>query len=69
MLDRVRRFAVRLHKDETGPNTVEWILLIIVALIVLLAIYVFANWVIGRFQTAKQQVEGQDTTLTGQATK
>lgn len=46
MLQRVRRFAIRLHKDESGPNTVEWVLLIIVALVVLVAIYWFWNEVV-----------------------
>jgi Flp pilus assembly pilin Flp len=46
MLEKLRRFTRRLHKDESGPNTVEWILLIIVALLVLVAIYVFVNKVV-----------------------
>ncbi len=46
MLQRVRRFAVRLHEDESGPNTVEWVLLIIVALVVLVAIYWFVTEVV-----------------------
>ena len=33
----------RLHKDESAPNTVEWVLLIIVAMIVLAGIYVFTK--------------------------
>ena len=43
---RTRDFFKRLHADETGPNTVEWILLIIVALIVMAAIYFIAQWVL-----------------------
>lgn len=43
MLQRVRRLAIDLHEDESGPNTVEWVLLIIVALIVLAGIYWFIN--------------------------
>ncbi len=50
MLDRVRNFAVRLHEDETGPNTVEWVLLIIVALIVLVAIYFFVDVVLTKLK-------------------
>ncbi len=46
MLQRVRRFALRLHEDESGPNTVEWVLLIIVALVVLVAIYWFVTEVV-----------------------
>lgn len=33
----------KLHDDEAGPNTVEWVLLIIVALLVLTGIYYFVN--------------------------
>ena len=44
MLQRARNFAVRLHEDESGPNTVEWVLLIIVALVVLIGIYLFVQW-------------------------
>lgn len=57
MLQRTRRFFTKLHKDETGPNTVEWILLIIVALIVLLAISLMARWVIGKFNSKQEAVE------------
>jgi flagellar biosynthesis/type III secretory pathway M-ring protein FliF/YscJ len=46
MLKAVRRFAIRLHHDESGPNTVEWVLLIIVALLILVAIYVFVKKVV-----------------------
>jgi Flp pilus assembly pilin Flp len=50
MLQRVRNFAVRLHKDERGPNTVEWLLLIIIALVLLVVIYKFAKWAKTKFQ-------------------
>ena len=46
MLKSMRRFAVRRHRDESGPNTVEWVLLIIVALLVLVAIYLFVTKVV-----------------------
>jgi hypothetical protein len=39
----MRRLAIDLHEDESGPNTVEWVLLIIVALVVLVGIYWFVN--------------------------
>ncbi len=42
--DRAASFLRRLHKDESGPNTVEWVLLIVVALVVLIAIYAFIMW-------------------------
>ncbi len=59
MIKRFRRFARELHRDESGPNTVEWVLLIIVALIVLAIIYMFVQWVIGRF--SEEQTKIQDT--------
>ncbi len=60
MLQHVRRFAIRLHEDETGPNTVEWVLLIIVALIILLLIFWFASWVYETFQTKAESVQDDD---------
>ena len=66
MLQRVRRFAIRLHRDESGPNTVEWVLLIIVALIVLVAIYLFINKVVmKKFQEASDEVAGSEITGPG----
>ena len=56
MLQRVRRFAIKLHEDESGPNTVEWVLLIIVALIILIAIFLFAQFVITQFKQRGQNV-------------
>jgi hypothetical protein len=56
MLQRVRRFAIRLHEDESGPNTVEWVLLIIVALVVLVGIYWFWSSVV-----APKLKEGAET--------
>ncbi len=60
MLQHVRRFAIRLHEDETGPNTVEWVLLIIVALIILLLIFWFASWVYETFQAKAEDVQDDD---------
>ena len=60
MLQRTRRFALRLHRDESGPNTVEWVLLIIVALILLLAIFWFARWVIDQFKTRAEKVKSDE---------
>ena len=57
MLQRVRRFAIRLHEDESGPNTVEWVLLIIVALIILLLIFWFTTWVYDQFKTKAEEVQ------------
>ncbi|MHC4140330.1 MAG: Flp family type IVb pilin [Planctomycetota bacterium] len=63
MLQRVRRFAIELHEDESGPNTVEWILLIIVALVILVAIYAFVKWVMGKIEEGKGKVEDPDIGL------
>ncbi len=60
MLRRAREFAIRLHKDESGPNTVEWILLIIVALVVLVGIYLFVQWAFGNLKEKQEEFEGTD---------
>lgn len=57
MLQKARKFAVRLHKDESGPNTVEWILLIIVALVVLIGIYLFVQWAYEKLSEKKDEFE------------
>ncbi len=57
MMQRIRRFAADLHEDESGPNTVEWVLLIIIGLIILLIIFWFANWVIDQFKDKAEAVQ------------
>ena len=57
MLRRARKFATRLHQDESGPNTVEWVLLIIVALVVLVAIYLFVQWAFDKLGEKKTEFE------------
>lgn len=57
---RARRFLERFHKDEAGPNTVEWVLLIIIALILLIAIFLFANFVIDKFKEKQNDVQNDD---------
>ncbi|MEQ9617145.1 MAG: hypothetical protein RLN60_03825 [Phycisphaerales bacterium] len=57
MLAPVRRLANRLHEDESAPNTVEWVLLIIIGLILLVAIFLFAQFVIQQFQQREQAVQ------------
>lgn len=54
---RTRRFLQRFHQDETGPNTVEWVLLIIIALILLVAIFLFAKFVIDKFKEKQNSVQ------------
>ena len=58
MFERTRRLFKELHEDESGPNTVEWILLVIVALLVLVAIFYMAQWAIDKFNEKKGKVEG-----------
>jgi Flp pilus assembly pilin Flp len=55
MLKKTRKFVARLHKDESGPNTVEWVLLIIVALVVLIGIYLFVQWAFGSLSDKKDE--------------
>ncbi len=59
MLSKARSFFVSLHEDETGPTTVEWILLIIVALVVLAGILIFA----GAMRTKAVTMEGEVTDM------
>ena len=63
MLERMRRFAIRLHRDESGPNTVEWILLIIIALVLIVAIWAFAKWAMNAFTQKAQKVKEQEGSL------
>jgi Flp pilus assembly pilin Flp len=60
MLQKARNFANRLHEDESGPNTVEWVLLIIVALVILAGIYAFVQWAFTEVET-QQQTFGDTT--------
>ena len=65
MLKSIRRFAIRLHRDESGPNTVEWVLLIIVALLILVAIYIFVRKVVlegleGGIEELEKEKEGAE---------
>ncbi|MDX2116007.1 MAG: hypothetical protein SFZ24_10385 [Planctomycetota bacterium] len=66
MLNKTRKFFVRLHEDETGPNTVEWILLIIVGLIILIGIFLFARWAVGRMGQNQTAAEEQTGLLEGE---
>ncbi|MHC4563999.1 MAG: hypothetical protein ACYTE6_14745 [Planctomycetota bacterium] len=61
MLQRVRRLAIDLHEDESGPNTVEWVLLIIVALIVLVGIFWFINeYVFPKVKEGGEEMQGME---------
>jgi len=68
MLQKARNFATRLHEDESGPNTVEWVLLIIVALVILAAIYLFVQWAIGEVDNAQTNFQGATPDASGLGT-
>lgn len=72
MLQRTREFAARLHEDESGPNTVEWILLIVVGLFVLIGIYLFVQYAMDNmssqaadFDTEKSNTDGKQFSQPG----
>ncbi len=44
--ERTKKFFKALHEDESAPGTVEWVLMVIVALIIMAVIYYIAQWVI-----------------------
>ncbi|MBL8746324.1 MAG: hypothetical protein JNK58_08220 [Phycisphaerae bacterium] len=64
MLNKARSFFVSLHEDETGPTTIEWILLIIVAIIVLIGIVIFARSMQGRAENMESDIEDSGATTT-----
>ena len=45
-------------RTSLAPNTVEWVLLIIVALVVLAGIYLFIKWALGSLGEKKDEMEG-----------
>ncbi|GHS90907.1 hypothetical protein FACS1894139_05110 [Planctomycetales bacterium] len=61
LTNKMRNFAKKLHDDESAPGTVEWVLLVIVALIVMVAIYYIAQWVLGGGAQEAQEVDTQRT--------
>ena len=54
--DKPSRRARRLR----GTGTVEWVMLITVALVVLTAIYYFAQWAMSQTASSVKKVEGTD---------
>ena len=60
VIKKAKQFVRELHEDETGPGTVEWMLLVTVALVVLVAIYYVAQWAITQTGDAAKQVEDGD---------
>ena len=60
MLSKMKNFAMELHEDEAGPNTVEWVLLIMVALILLVVIVSAASWAVDKMNEAAAQGNDDD---------
>lgn len=60
MLSKMKNFAMELHEDEAGPNTVEWVLLIMVALILLVVIVAAASWAVDKMNDAAAKVNDDD---------
>ena len=52
----IARRISALHRNEEGPNTVEWVLLVIVGLIVLVGIYFIAQWALGGLKSKSDKV-------------
>ncbi|MBP5233266.1 MAG: hypothetical protein J6333_07650 [Planctomycetes bacterium] len=59
LLSQTKNFLRRLDEDESAPNTVEWVLLVIVALIILVAIWFIARWAMQKGDTGAQDVQKQ----------
>lgn len=59
LLSQTKNFLRRLDEDESAPNTVEWVLLVIVALIILVAIWFIARWAMQKGDTGAQKVQEQ----------
>lgn len=56
-----RKLLKDLHNDESGPGTVEWVMMVIVALIIMAVIYFIAQWVMEGGAKEASVVEGQRT--------
>lgn len=59
MLSKARSFFLQLHEDESAPTTVEWVLLIVVGLLVLVAIVAFVVYVQGRGSEAVSDTQSE----------
>ena len=53
-----KKLLKSLHKDEDATGTVEWMMLITVALTVLVAIYYVVRWAMQNTSDAVKSVEG-----------
>jgi len=60
VMNRMKNFLKDLHEDESGPNTVEWVLLIIIALVLIVLLWAFASWVKEQFDEKQKTVVEDD---------
>ena len=60
MMERIKKFAIELHEDESGPNTVEWVLLIRIALIILAVLIELVAWAINKMNEKAQNINEDD---------
>ena len=65
MVKRVQNFLRRLHHDEVGLNTVEVILLLVIAIVLLIGIWAFVRWAMGKFSEEASELESQDAEYSG----
>ena len=54
---RLGSFTKNFNKDESAPTTIEWILLLVVALIVMIIIYTVVEWIAADAGKQKETVE------------
>ncbi|MHC4871442.1 MAG: hypothetical protein ACYTFY_06330 [Planctomycetota bacterium] len=57
--EEYKELLKRLHRDENATGTVEWMMLITVALTVLVVIYYFVRWAMEGTKEAAEAVEGE----------
>ena len=56
----IKKFLQRLHLDTRAIETVEWLLLITVSLVILGVIYQFAQWAITSTSDTVKKIEGEN---------
>lgn len=65
MLNKTRSFFMDLHEDESGPTTVEWILLIVVAVVIIIAIFLFVGYLKGKAGSAQDKFDSASDSAEG----
>jgi Flp pilus assembly pilin Flp len=65
MFTKLKNRLLALHKDDQGAMSVEMILILaVVGIPILIAIYAFVKWIIGRFNQGATDLETQTQTPT-----